>query len=206
MSVIKLKALLPALMFFLALGLSPALAAPGMDHPETGPGMSGGGPGPDKPMCPCDQMGKPGHMGKPGRMEMFRPEALEELADKIGADSQTIAKIKDLAYNANKELIALRAEMDQNHLEMKRLMDLDSPDEKAIIAQIDKIGAVEIKLRKNRINLLLAVRKVLTPEQRTKLKQLMPDKMCQEPNCGKDGAPCPGAGKCGKMKNAPMGE
>jgi Spy/CpxP family protein refolding chaperone len=202
MSSIKLKALLPALMFFLALGLTPALAAPGMGHPEMGPGVSGGGPGPgpDKPMCPC------GKMGKPDKMEMFRPEALEEMSDKIGADSQTIAKIKDLAYNANKELIGLRAEMDQNHLEMKRLMDLDSPDDKAIIAQIDKIGAVEIKLRKNRISLLLAVRKVLTPEQRTKLKQLMPDKMCQERGCGKDGAPCPGAGKCPKMKNMPPGE
>jgi len=198
MSSIKLKALLPALMFFLALGLTPALAAPGLGHPEMGPGVSGGGPGPgpDKPMCPC------GPMGKPDKMEMFRPEALEEMADKIGADSQTIAKIKDLAYNANKELIGLRAEMDQNHLEMKRLMDLDSPDDKAIIAQIDKIGAVEIKLRKNRISLLLAVRKILTPEQRTKLKQLMPDKSCMDRGCGKDGVPCPGAGKCGKMKNA----
>lgn len=201
MSDIKMKALLPALMFFLALGLSPALAAPGMGHPE-GPGMSGDGPGPgpDKSPCPC------GQMGKPGQMEMFRPEALEELADKIGANSQTIAKIKDLAYNANKELIGLRAEMDQNHLEMKRLMDLDSPDDQAIIAQIDKIGAVEIKLRKNRINLLLAVRKILTPEQRTKLKQLMPDKMCQDPGCGKDAASCPGAGKCPKMKNMSPGE
>jgi len=195
------KSLLLALMFFLAVGLTPALADPGMGHPGPGPGpeMGGGGPdqGPNKPSCPC------GQPGKPGQMEMFRPEVLEDLADKIGADSQTITKIKDLAYNANKELIDLRAEMDRNQLEMRRLMDLDSPDEKAITSQIDKIGAVEIKLRKNRINLLLSVRKLLTPEQRTKLKQLMPERMGREQGRGPDDLQGPGKGH--HQKNSPPG-
>ncbi|MCX5866156.1 MAG: hypothetical protein NT009_01570, partial [Proteobacteria bacterium] len=89
MSGINPKSLLLALMFSLALGLTPALADPGMGGPEPGPEM-----GPNKASCPCAQP------GKPGQMEMFRPEVLEDLADKIGAGSQTVTKIKDLAYNA----------------------------------------------------------------------------------------------------------
>jgi Spy/CpxP family protein refolding chaperone len=192
MSVINPKSMILALVFFLAVGIAPALAQPGMGGNEPGPGheMGGGGPGPgpDKPMCPC------GPMGKPDKMEMFKPEVLEDLADKIGADTQTVTKIKDLAYNSNKELIGLRAEMDQGHLEMRRLMDLDSPDEKMIMSQIDKLGAVEIKLRKNRINLLLSVRKLLTPEQRTKLKQLTPERMGREQGRGPDDLQGPGKG------------
>ena len=192
MSCVNLKSLLPALAFSLAVGLTPALADPGIGHPGPGPQPEMGGPGPgsgpDKPMCPC------GPMGKPGQMEMFRPELLENLADKIGADTQTVTKIKDLVYNANKELIGLRAEMDQGHLEMRRLMDQEAPEEKVIMQQIDKIGAVEIKLRKNRISLMLSVRKLLTPEQRTKLKELMPEKMGHERGMGPDNPPEPGQG------------
>jgi Spy/CpxP family protein refolding chaperone len=191
MKKINLKPLLLALAFLLAAGISPALAEPGMGGPGPGPQM--GGPG--------------GHPGKPDKMEMFKLEVLEDAAEKIGADAQTIAKIKDLAYNANKELIDLRAEMERAHLEMKRLMDLDSPDEKLILQQIDKTGAVEIKLRKNRISLILAVRKLLTPEQRTKLKQLMEERKGHERGMmGPDEMGCPGPGKCPKMKNMPPGE
>ena len=189
MSGINLKSLLLALVFLLAAGIGPALAEPDM-----------GGPGPE----PGPQMGGPGgHPGKPDKMEMFKPEVLEDAAEKIGANAQTIVKIKDLAYNANKELIGLRAEMERAHLEMKRLMDLDSPDEKLILQQIDKTGAVEIKLRKNRISLILAVRKLLTPDQRTKLKQLMEERMRRKGDRGPDEMRCPGPGKCPHMKNAP---
>ena len=192
MSCVNLKPLLLALAFSLAVGLTPALADPGMSAP--GPG-SGPEMGPNKMSCPCDQM------GKPGKMEMFRPELLEKLADKIGADTQTVTKIKDLVYHANKELIGFRAEMDQGHLEMRRLMDQEAPDEKVIMQQIDKIGAVEIKLRKNRISLMLSVRKLLTPEQRTKLKELMPEKMGHERGMGPDNPPEPGQGH--HQKNSP---
>ena len=82
-------------------------------------------------------------------------------------------------------------------------MDQDTPDEKVIMQQIDKIGAVEIKLRKNRISLLLSVRKLLTPEQRTKLKQLMPEKMGHEQGRGPDDLQ--GPGKSHHQKNSPPG-
>jgi Spy/CpxP family protein refolding chaperone len=192
MSCVNQKSLLLALAFSLAVGLTPALADPGMGAP--GPG-SGPEMGPNKMSCPCDQM------GKPGKMEMFRPELLEKLADKIGADTQTVTKIKDLVYNANKQVIDLKAEMERNQLEMRRLMDQEAPDEKVIMQQIDKIGAVEIKLRKNRISLMLSVRKLLTPEQRTKLKELMPEKMGHERGMGPDNPPEPGQGH--HQKNSP---
>ncbi len=196
MSCVNLKSLLLALAFSLAVGLTPALADPGMGAP--GPG-SGPEMSPEKMSCPCSQM------GKPGKMEMFRPELLEKLADKIGADTQTVTKIKDLVYNANKQVIDLKAEMERNQLEMRRLMDQEAPDEKVIMQQIDKIGAVEIKLRKNRISLMLSVRKLLTPEQRTKLKELMPEKMGHERGLGPDNPPEPGQGHHQKS-SAPGGE
>jgi Spy/CpxP family protein refolding chaperone len=136
--------------------------------------------------APGKGMGPGRGMHRMGPMEAYRPEVLEELADKIGADEKTVVKIKDLAYTANKDLIDLRAEMERAHLEMRKFMDSDAPDEGAIMKHIEKAGAVEIKLRKNRIGLILAVRKLLTPEQRTKLKGMIEERMEHERGQGQD--------------------
>jgi len=133
---------------------------------EGGPGGGRRGMG----MGPGGGMG--GGMGGP----MMHPEFIEGLAAELGVAAPALAQIKTLAYNANKEAIDLRAELERLHLDMRQLMDQDKPDTKKIMQSIDQVGSVETKLRKNRVQLLLSVRELLTPEQRGKLQRVIAER------------------------------
>ena len=128
----------------------------------------------------------------PGR-EAMNGEGVEQVAAELGVAPQTLAQIKTLIYNANKEAIDLRADLQRAHLDLGQQLDQDKPDAKKIMQTADQIGAAESKLRKNRLQLLLSVRDLLTPEQRTKLQQILSQRHGMGPRPGgpgwQDGGP-----------------
>ena len=135
--------------------------------PGAGPGMGPGlGHGPGGGLGP--------HGGGMGMM--MHPEWIEGVAAELGVSAQAAAQIKTLVYNANKEAIDLKAELERGHLDLKQLMDQDKPDTKKIMQLLDQVGATETKLRKNRVQLLLSVRELLTPDQRAKLQGMMAER------------------------------
>ncbi len=136
------------------LGAAPAEARGRGRGPSGGPGMGPGGPG-----------GGPG-MG-------FNPRLIEAVAGELGVTDATLTKIKDLIYETQKAHIKMRGELETAHLELRRLMDTDQPKVDAVMRQVDKIGGLETKFKKSQLKMMLAVRGMLTPEQRTKLKQIM---------------------------------
>jgi Spy/CpxP family protein refolding chaperone len=56
---------------------------------------------------------------------------------------------------------------------MQTLLEADTPDEAAVMAQVDKIGALKNEQHKAMLHTLLQIRAELTPEQRTQLKAKM---------------------------------
>jgi Spy/CpxP family protein refolding chaperone len=50
-------------------------------------------------------------------------------------------------------------------------MSAEKPNEAAIFSKLEKISALELKLKKNRIGLMLKVKVILTPEQWEKLQE-----------------------------------
>ena len=58
------------------------------------------------------------------------------------------------------------------HEELRELLSADSPDESAIMAKADEIGAVKTSLKKHHLRTMLQIRSQLTPEQREKLVEL----------------------------------
>jgi Spy/CpxP family protein refolding chaperone len=51
-------------------------------------------------------------------------------------------------------------------------MSADQPNEAAVFKMIEKTSALELKLKKNRVGLMLKIRKLLTREQWEKLELL----------------------------------
>jgi Spy/CpxP family protein refolding chaperone len=49
---------------------------------------------------------------------------------------------------------------------MKTLLAHDTPDESAVMQQIDSIGLAETEMHKHRLGTMLEIRTLLTPEQR----------------------------------------
>jgi Spy/CpxP family protein refolding chaperone len=131
-------------------------------------------------------MGGPGMHGGPGRgmggrmeggpRDVMNPDVIEALASEVGVDQAVLAKIKTLVYNANREAIDLRAEVQRERLTLRQLLDDPQPDSKKVLKQVENVGAAETKIRKNRVQLILQVRELLTPEQRQKLQHLVAER------------------------------
>ena len=69
-----------------------------------------------------------------------------------------------------KETVTLRSELELKQLELRELMSADEPDLRQIEAKIDEMTPLRTELQKKGIEHRLAMREILTPEQRAKLE------------------------------------
>ena len=80
-------------------------------------------------------------------------------------------RIEDIHYSHRKHAIEMKANLESATLELGRLMHADSPDRRAIDAQIDRMAGMRASLLKERVAGMFEVRSVLTPEQRREWRQ-----------------------------------
>ncbi len=153
--------------------MMPGMPAQGMMQGRRGPGMMG--------EMPRQRM-MPG-MGGPARMQRMpgmwtgdpiaglvrRPEIQKEL----GVTPEQLKKLEDIRFNTEKETIQHRAALQVQRLELGRLIGADAPDRAAIDKKVQEVAQEEAALMRISITARLDARSVLTPEQRTKLSQIM---------------------------------
>jgi Spy/CpxP family protein refolding chaperone len=127
----------------------------------------------------ADSMGKPpaAASSKPGQTaslerNFFGPELIMLHQNAIGltADQQTairaemqkmIAQFTDLQWQESAEAEALNT-----------LARLDRPDEKQVLAQLDKLLNIENQIKRLNIGMLIRIKNLLTPEQQAQLQEL----------------------------------
>jgi Spy/CpxP family protein refolding chaperone len=105
------------------------------------------------------------HHGGPGR--------LERQLEKLGLSDAQKTKVQAILDAAKPKREEVRGKMRAAFDEMRALLDQESPSESAVLAQADKIGAIQTEAHKAMLTTLLAVRKELTPEQRAQLSEAM---------------------------------
>ena len=81
------------------------------------------------------------------------------------------------------KLVDLEASLKKAELEMEPLMKADTPDQAAILAQIDKVAQARAELEKANARFLLALRGKLTPDQWKQLQTMRENHMDR----GRDG-------------------
>lgn len=111
----------------------------------------------------------PGHGFGDGPGFGDRPGILAK-AEALDLKPEQIKKIKAIRLNVAKETVRLRSELELKQLELRELMSADDPDIRRIEAKIDEIAPLRTELQKKHIEHRLAMRDVLTPEQKTKLE------------------------------------
>lgn len=102
----------------------------------------------------------------------FSVGMVEKLAAEIGLKGEALDKVKELAYQAEKQGVRLKAKIKESYIDLKKLMHDKNPNKQKIMEHVEKTGRLEIQLRKNHVELLLSIRELLTPEQREKMIQL----------------------------------
>jgi Spy/CpxP family protein refolding chaperone len=82
-------------------------------------------------------------------------------------------KMEDLRYVHQKDMIKFREELSLKRLDLQREMQKDSPDRATVDRLADDLGALRTRMGRARVDHLLDVRKILTPEQWSKARELM---------------------------------
>lgn len=164
-----------ALLGALVLG-GTALAQPGPGPggpPPGGPGdRMGPPPGRGGPGGPGERMGPPPGMGGPGGgLFMPPPEAFERL----GLSEAQRTKLEALRDGERRRAIRGDAEIRLAEMDLVKLVESDKPDAAAINTAIESLMKLRTEQLKGRAETIVAMRAILTPEQRGKLRRPDPD-------------------------------
>jgi Spy/CpxP family protein refolding chaperone len=81
-------------------------------------------------------------------------------------------KIAGIRERQAKKAIHARADIQVAAMDLRRLLRADRPDKVAIERQIDTLARMRADLHKSRVESMLEIRSVLTPEQQRKLREM----------------------------------
>jgi Spy/CpxP family protein refolding chaperone len=97
---------------------------------------------------------------------------LERHAERLQLDDDTRAQIRALAEASRQETRPQRAAVDRLREELHALLSADAPELNAVLQKADEIGRAETELKKERLRAMLAIRALLTSEQRRELVRI----------------------------------
>jgi Spy/CpxP family protein refolding chaperone len=105
--------------------------------------------------------GPPGPRGPEGM--------IEEHADRLGLDDEARAAIRAIVDASHERAAELHEDHREAHRVLRDLLSQDSPDEAAVMQQAELLGTIETETTKHRLQTLLRIRALLTPEQREEM-------------------------------------
>lgn len=151
------------------IGMSAAVAvvaslalAEGPQGPQ-GPGGRGG-----------SGWGGPGGPGGPGLM--MEPDAviMRCLGDKeLALTKEQREQLRTIMAGSTNAMQSLHARMKEAAKDQADLLMKDTADEAAIMKGVEALGAIRLEMARLRMKQMLEARKILTPEQRTRLQELL---------------------------------
>jgi Spy/CpxP family protein refolding chaperone len=97
---------------------------------------------------------------------------IAEYAERLGLDQETWAAIRTIVEASRAQGEPRRTELRQAYAQMRTLLSQETPNEAAVMQQADAIGALELAIRKQRLQVMLQIRALLTPAQRQELMHL----------------------------------
>jgi Spy/CpxP family protein refolding chaperone len=119
-------------------------------------------------MAAAQTQQRPGRMMHRGISDSMRGRWTEQL----GLSDAQKEQIHQVLLDTRKKNIEVNAKEKVARIELHELVSADSPDQKEIDAQIATLAQLQESGMRNRVEAILAVQKVLTPEQRKKAKEL----------------------------------
>jgi Spy/CpxP family protein refolding chaperone len=102
----------------------------------------------------------------------FPPELVMQNQDGIGLTEVQRKSINKELQSAQSEFMNLQWDLSKESEKLKSLIEKEKPSEKEVLEQLDKILAIENKIKKRQLILLVRIKNQLTHEQQEKLQQL----------------------------------
>jgi Spy/CpxP family protein refolding chaperone len=102
----------------------------------------------------------------------FPPDLVMQKQDAIGLTEAQRNSINKELQSAQSEFMNLQWDLARESEKLKLLIENEKPSETDVLAQLDKILAIENKIKKRQLILLVRIKNQLTHEQQEKLQQL----------------------------------
>jgi Spy/CpxP family protein refolding chaperone len=113
-----------------------------------------------------------GHRRGHGEFALARLANDPAMREKLGLTAEQTAKINQQTSEYRKARIRGRADLAVKRVELEDLLRAESPDRAAIDRKLDELSAARLVQTKAAVHYRLAMRDVLTPEQRAKLREM----------------------------------
>ena len=139
-----------------------------LDEDDAGPGMDHGAMAHDPGMGGFGMHGGP--MGRGGRF--MHGGMGPALLGQLDLTAEQREKMRAAHEREQRKAIQARADIQLARLDLRKLMQAEKPDARAIDAQIDKIATMRASLQKSHVATMLEFRASLTSEQQKKLREL----------------------------------
>lgn len=137
-------------------------------------------PGGPRDGAPGDRGGPPRGPGGAEHVMLGRLIHNAKAAEALGLTPEQIETLRTGFFELQEQKVRLQAELEVSALQQARLITSEEIDEAALMAAVDKSGAVRTKIAKNGMRGLLLMHKTLTPEQREKVRHYMAKRMDPE--------------------------
>ena len=94
------------------------------------------------------------------------------MRERLGLTPEQVVKINQQTSEFRKNRIRAHADVAVKRVELEDLLRAETPDRAAIDKKLDEVGAARQAEVKAAVHYRLAVREVLTPEQRARLREM----------------------------------
>ena len=150
-------------------GPPPGMMGPAVKHtwqePADPPGMMG----------PPGMAGPPGMMGPPAFLEhLFPPELVMRYQSDLGLTPAQQEAMTQIMAETQAKLVELQWKFEAATQALTKMLEKDTVDEEAVLAQWDQLSGVEQQIKKTHLSLLLRIKNQLTSSQQEKLRALRP--------------------------------
>lgn len=112
----------------------------------------------------------PGH--DPIAESVFAPELVMRHASEIGLEERQRSAIKEAIQKAQTRFVDYQFDLQAEAERLARLLQARPVDEAAVLAQADKVMALEREVKKTQLALLVRIKNVLSATQQEKLAAL----------------------------------
>lgn len=104
--------------------------------------------------------------------ELFAPDLVMKHGREIGLDDRQRSAIKEAVQKTQAKALDAQFDLQEDSEKMVRLLQASPVDEAAVLAQLDRVLALEREVKRAQIGLLVRIKNQLTPAQQGKLREL----------------------------------
>jgi Spy/CpxP family protein refolding chaperone len=94
------------------------------------------------------------------------------LPDELNLSKDQMDKIKKIRHTVRKLNIPIKGDIELKRMDLRELMDTDTPDKEKIASKLKEIESLKTQLSINRINGIIDFKSLLTKDQREKLEKM----------------------------------